>query len=248
MEEAQSRNAVLQARDTELHIQNTRFDAALNNMSQALCMADADQRLIVCNARFLELFGLSPEDVRPGTGIAGVFDAIVAIGRFDAALVEDIRQTQRSLVLSHTLGGFLRETEDGPALAVTHQPMADGGWVATYEDVTERQRAAARIRYIAHHDALTGLPNRLLFHARMESMLRGRTGLERVVILCLDLDYFKDINAEDGGGPVAAQRPWRRCRRPPWRGRVRHPAMFVRPGRAVRGTRVPPGRGAERAL
>ena len=66
MEEVQLQNQILQARDLELHMQNTRFDAALNNMSQALCMIDADKRLIVCNVRFLELFGLSSGVVQPG--------------------------------------------------------------------------------------------------------------------------------------------------------------------------------------
>ncbi|MBV8455319.1 MAG: PAS-domain containing protein, partial [Acetobacteraceae bacterium] len=66
MAEAQLHNQILRARDMELHIQNARFDAALNNMSQALCLADSDQRLIECNVRFLELFGLSRAVVRPG--------------------------------------------------------------------------------------------------------------------------------------------------------------------------------------
>ena len=76
VEEVEPQNQVLQTRETELNIQNARFDAALNNMSQALCMADGDQRLIVCNVRFLELFGLSLEAVRPGTPMAEVFHAI----------------------------------------------------------------------------------------------------------------------------------------------------------------------------
>ena len=67
MEEVQLQNQILKARDLELHTQNARFDAALNNMSQALCMVDANQRLIVCNVRFLELFGLS---TRRGPGRA----------------------------------------------------------------------------------------------------------------------------------------------------------------------------------
>ncbi|MGE0225897.1 MAG: PAS-domain containing protein, partial [Acetobacteraceae bacterium] len=60
MNEVRQQNEVLRRRDVELNTQNARFDAALNNMSQALCMADSDQRLIVCNVRFQELFGLSP--------------------------------------------------------------------------------------------------------------------------------------------------------------------------------------------
>ena len=195
MEEVQLQNQILKARDLELHTQNARFDAALNNMSQALCMVDADQRLIVCNVRFLELFGLSTGVVQAGRRAADVFRAMAATGRYDPDLIEAIRVEQQGLVFGHKPGRFLQELDAGPALAVSHQPMAGGGWVATYEDVTERRHAEARIRFMAHHDALTSLPNRVLFHDRMEEMLRlpARRG-ERLAILCLDLDYFKNVN------------------------------------------------------
>jgi diguanylate cyclase (GGDEF)-like protein len=80
--------------------------------------------------------------------------------------------------------------------------MTGGGWVATYEDVTERRHADARIRFMAHHDGLTSLPNRVLFHERMEEFLRiaSRSG-ERVAVLCLDLDHFKNVN-DTLGHPV----------------------------------------------
>lgn len=195
MEEVQLQNQILKARDLELHTQNARFDAALNNMSQALCMVDANQRLIVCNIRFLELFGLSTGVVQAGRRVADVFRAMSATSRYDPQLIEAIRIEQQSLVFAHKPGRFLQEIENGPALAVSHQPMTGGGWVATYEDVTERRHAEARIRFMAHHDALTSLPNRVLFHDRMEEMLRAplRRG-ERLAILCLDLDYFKNVN------------------------------------------------------
>jgi diguanylate cyclase (GGDEF)-like protein len=195
IQEVQLQNQILQARDTELNAQNARFNAALNNMSQALCMVDADQRLIVCNVRFLELFGLSPGVVRPGTQVADVFRAMAAIGRYDQGLIEAVRGQQQALVCTHNSDHFLQELPNGPALKVSHQPMVGGGWVATYEDVTEHRRAEARIHFMAHHDSLTNLPNRVLFHNRMtatlvEPMRRG----ERLAVLCLDLDHFKTVN------------------------------------------------------
>ncbi len=195
MEEVQLQNQILKARDLELHTQNARFDAALNNMSQALCMVDGNQRLIVCNVRFLELFSLSPGVVQPGTQVADVFRAMDATGRYEQDLIEAIRVEQQALVFAHQPGRFLQEIESGSALAVSHQPMTGGGWVATYEDVTERRHAEARIRFMAHHDALTSLPNRVMFHDRMEEMLRtpARRG-DRLAVLCLDLDYFKNVN------------------------------------------------------
>lgn len=195
MEEVQLQNQILQARDRELNTQNARFDAALNNMSQALCMVDANQRMIVCNTPFLELFGLSAGVVRPGAQIADVFRAIAAIGRYDVELIEAIRDGQQGLVFSHQPGRFLREVPHGPAITVSHQPMIAGGWVATYEDMTERHHTEARIRFMAHHDALTSLPNRVQFHDRMNEMLRqAPLHDERLAVLCLDIDYFKHVN------------------------------------------------------
>ena len=96
MAEVQLQNQILQARDRELHIQNSRFDAALNNMSQALCMIDANKRLIVCNVRFLELFSLSPGVMQPNAHVADVFHAISAAGRYNRELIEAIEVEQQS--------------------------------------------------------------------------------------------------------------------------------------------------------
>ncbi|MGH7155404.1 MAG: diguanylate cyclase domain-containing protein, partial [Acetobacteraceae bacterium] len=195
MAEAHLHNQILQARDLELHTQNSRFDTALNNMSQALCMIDREQRLIVCNVRFLELFGLSHGVVRPGTMVADVFRAIIAISRYDRRLIESIRLEQESLATALRPGKFFQEDGAGHALAVSQQPMEDGGWVATYEDISERRQAEARISFMAHHDALTNLPNRLLFRERMEAALdQVRRAGDGLAVLCLDLDYFKGVN------------------------------------------------------
>ncbi len=185
----------LRARDVELQTQNARFGAALNNMSQALCMVDAEQRMIVCNVRFLELFGLSPNLVRPGVAVAEVFGAISANGRYDRRIIETIQLEQLSLAATGRPWRFIQEDARGRALSVSHQPMEDRGWVATYEDISERRQAEARIRFMAHHDALTGLPNRLLFRECMEAALeRIRRPSDALAVLCLDLDYFKDVN------------------------------------------------------
>lgn len=199
MAEAQMQNRILKERDRDLNTRNARFDAALNNMSQGLCMVDPDQRLIVCNVRFLELFGLRPDLATPGVSVDDLFQAMVLGGHYDADVIEGIHQEQLALATGIRPGTFFREGKDGRAVAVAHQPMADGGWVATYEDITERRRTEARIWFLAHHDALTGLPNRVLFRDRMGEALqrlqaRRGNGEGGLALLCLDLDHFKNVN------------------------------------------------------
>jgi diguanylate cyclase (GGDEF)-like protein len=149
----------------------------------------------VCNVRFLELFGLSPGVAKAGVLAADLFRAAGSGGRYDAALVEGIWLEQQTLAAERRRGAFFEEGEAGRAVAVSHQPMAAGGWVATYEDITERRRAEARISFMAHHDALTSLPNRVLFRDRMDEALRNlRDRHEGLALLCLDLDHFKHVN------------------------------------------------------
>ena len=181
--------------------QNERFDAALNNMSQGLCMMDAEQRLIVCNQRYLELFGLSSEVAKPGTTMEEMLARLSGVDARNDALCAVVAE-QQPLIRGGKSASFFHELVDGRTFAVSHQPTEEGGWVATYEDVSERRRAEARIAHMAHHDALTDLPNRVLFRERIEHALaRARRFGESFAVLCLDLDRFKGVN-DTLGHPV----------------------------------------------
>jgi len=92
------------------------------------------------------------------------------------------------------------ELSDGRLICVTRQPMEGGGWVATHADVTEQQRSEAKIIHMAHHDALTDLPNRVLLRERLEHT-GTRRGDHSLAVLVLDLDRFKEIN-DTLGHPV----------------------------------------------
>jgi diguanylate cyclase (GGDEF)-like protein len=195
MAELQQQNETLVERDHALRTQNMLFDAALNNMSQGLLMMDSDHRLIVCNRRFLDMFRIGASQCSPGTTAATLFRTIEASGGLGHESARYTYEQHELLAGSQRPGSFVVTEDDRFALSVLQRQLPDGGWIATYEDVTERHRAEGRIHFMAHHDSLTRLPNRVLFRNSMEHALRqlGETG-RRLALLYLDLDRFKLVN------------------------------------------------------
>jgi diguanylate cyclase (GGDEF)-like protein len=178
----------------EMHTQNIRFAAALGNMSQTLCMFDEADRLVVGQARLAALLGVPPDALAPGLTLAAATCLPTAEARLVFAAMARLRAEGRRGSDVQTLG-------DGRTLSVSFASMQDDGWLVTLEDVTEQREAQARIVHMAHHDGLTGLANRVLFHDRLgEAVLRCRRGA-RSAVLYLDLDHFKAVN-DTLGHPV----------------------------------------------
>lgn len=179
----------------ELSEQYRRFDAALNNMTQGLVMLDSDLRVIVCNQRYIEMYRLSPEIVKPGVTMRDVVVHSCAIGNHPATNPE---QFYKDYVEKLSKGGqhtLYRHLGDGRIIKLTHRPMEQGGWVITYEDVTERRKAEARVAHMAQHDALTELSNRVLFRDKMcDGLAEVAAHGGEMAVLCLDLDNFKTVN------------------------------------------------------
>jgi diguanylate cyclase (GGDEF)-like protein/PAS domain S-box-containing protein len=177
----------------ELRAQNLLFDAALNNMLQALVMFDASARLVICNHRFQEMYGLSGDAVRPGCHMR----ELLALRRQNGTFSLDPEEYLDDVLAAIEDGesqSRLVELPDGRTIAIANSPMPGGGWVGTHEDITERRRAEKQIIYMAHHDALTDLPNRVLLRERLAHALRELPRGERLAVLYLDLDRFKTIN------------------------------------------------------
>ncbi|BCH03091.1 diguanylate cyclase [Mesorhizobium sp. 131-2-5] len=179
--------------EQDLKEQHRRFDAALANMSQGLLMYDADGRMIVRNRRFLELYNVTAGDFPLGTTHRDALEKLLELGIYQKIDVDsEVAKTEACLAAAKMHSAY-RYLTDGRTVLVTRQPMSGGGWVVTFDDVTERRRTEERMIHLAHHDTLTGLPNRSMFRERLDQALEDAAA-PPLAIFSLDLDRFKAIN------------------------------------------------------
>ncbi|MET4071093.1 diguanylate cyclase (GGDEF)-like protein [Bradyrhizobium sp. S3.2.6] len=172
-------------------LEKQRLDTAMNTMTQGLLMFDQDERLIVCNRRYIEMYRLSTALVKPGAHFRDVIQHRADTGSFDGDvdsycddILNSVGRIQSTIV----------ETSDGRLIEIKNQPGAAGGWLATHDDVTERIRADERIAHMAHYDALTDLPNRVLMRGHLERRVAELAQGKPFAILYIDVDEFKGVN------------------------------------------------------
>jgi diguanylate cyclase (GGDEF)-like protein len=170
--------------------QNILFDAALSNMALGLCMFDAALRLRIVNQRFAEIFGIAPEKLIAGMPI----DEVMALARAADTDPTNAAAKQQGLLLDPAMP-TAATLADGRTISISHRPMPNGGMVATFEDVTEQRRVEAHARFLATHDNLTGLPNRVVFGQELNAAVElARRDSRLCAVLFVNLDRFKIIN------------------------------------------------------
>jgi diguanylate cyclase (GGDEF)-like protein/PAS domain S-box-containing protein len=160
--------------DDDLQGENLRLRAALNNMSQGLCMFDKNLRVTLCNDRYIDMFGFSREIVKPGATLLELMEHSAALGNHpETATTRLYREFCAELELRDA---FLvqRTVADGRTISISNQPLEDGGWVATYDDITEnilieaqseatRANKETRAAHARLCDAIEMLPEAIVF-------------------------------------------------------------------------------------
>ncbi len=181
----------------KIETQNFLFDAALNNMVQGLLMYDHDGKLIISNRRFAEMFGLDWKTWRAAASGITVPQTMQLVQ--DWTKVGLVNQDQVLAQISSLLdrgqaSKIVFEQTNGRTYSSLAAPMAGGGFVVTIEDITEQRRTEEKIAHMAHYDALTDLPNRVLFYEKMDELLIRAPQNRPFAVISLDLDHFKSVN------------------------------------------------------
>jgi diguanylate cyclase (GGDEF)-like protein/PAS domain S-box-containing protein len=165
----------------------------LDNMPLGVLLFDSNSQLVVCNRRYIEMYGLSQEVAKPGCTLRELIDNRKQVGTFSGDADDYIASLMEAIADGKILNNVVK-LDDGRVISIVRQPIANGGWLAMHEDITERQRADEQIARMARHDALTDLPNRIMLRERLQHELKRVQRGECLAVLCLDLDEFKSVN------------------------------------------------------
>ncbi|MBB3918314.1 bifunctional diguanylate cyclase/phosphodiesterase [Rhizobium fabae] len=180
------------------------LDAALENMGQGICLFGRDERLLLCNKRYLEIFRFPEGSVRPGMQ----YRQIVEIGYSargedpaEASMQAEAHYARNMALIRAGAGSAVHKYPSGISIQQKVNILQNGGWVVTFEDITDRVKSEEQVAFLATHDALTGLPNRLQFGERVsEELMVAERVRGKVAVIGIDLDKFKEVNDQHGHG------------------------------------------------
>jgi signal transduction histidine kinase/FixJ family two-component response regulator len=167
---------------------SAQFDIALDHMSEALCIFDGEQRLIVSNDRFAEIYGLRPDDMRPGMTLRDIIDLRYEAGSLPAMSKEDFYNWRLSLLVANSPSDTIVKHTNGRVYSIHHRPMANGGWIATHDDITDREELHSRLREqfeIVSEQKLLLAARNLQFDAAINNISQGLCffdGAQRLII------------------------------------------------------------------
>jgi signal transduction histidine kinase/ActR/RegA family two-component response regulator len=185
---APTRQKHLREERDQLLARNLQFDAALNHMSEALCIFDGEQRLIVSNDLYAEIYGLRPDAIRPGMTLREIIDLRYQAGSLPAMSREDFDGWRNSIFVANSPSDTIVKHTNGRVYAIHHRPMANGGWIATHSDITEREELHTQLKEqleIVEQQKLMLHERNLQFDIAINNISQGLCffdGAERLII------------------------------------------------------------------
>jgi diguanylate cyclase (GGDEF)-like protein/PAS domain S-box-containing protein len=189
------------ATERELRHQSEVFQTLVDNIPGGVTLFSADQRLLAFNKEFARLLDFPPSLLENTPTLESFFLYNARRGEYGEGDAEEQVQNLLARARENKAHLFKRTRPDGTILEVRGLPLADGGFVTIYTDVTEQHRAAEAIERLAHRDTLTGLANRYTLEARLDQLVADARRHERhLAVMFLDMDNFKSINDTLGHG------------------------------------------------
>ncbi|MBB4234219.1 bifunctional diguanylate cyclase/phosphodiesterase [Rhizobium esperanzae] len=180
------------------------LDIALENIGQGICMFDGDERLVLCNKRYLEIFKFPEGSVHQGMAYRQIVEIGYAANTEDAAEAAaraEAHYIRNMALIRGGAGSAVHKYPSGISIQQHVNILPNGGWVVTFEDISDRVKSEEQVAFLAMHDALTGLPNRLQFGERVaEEMMVADRVRGKVAVIGIDLDKFKEVNDQHGHG------------------------------------------------
>nr|WP_295462665.1 diguanylate cyclase [Mesorhizobium sp.] len=171
------------------------LEAVVDNFPGGISLFDEDLNMVLCNMRQRQMLDYPEELMAHGyPSMEDLFRFNARRGEYGPGDVEAIVARKMQLARKREPHVFERTRPNGAILEVRGMPIAGGGFVTIYLDVTEQRRAQAMIAHMAHHDALTKLPNRMLFRDRLEQAVALASRGAVMALHYLDVDGFKPVN------------------------------------------------------
>ena len=186
LEEVKRQSAALQeSLSKELKQQNERFNLALENLSQGVCMFDGEQRLIISNNLYASMYDLPADLIQPGVTLRQILEYRIANGFFAEGSPEAYINERMTWVTSGKSSVKTQQLTDGRIIEIVHQPMSDGGWLTTHEDISERRKSSNLLR--AMIDSFPG--GIAAYDANLELQMANK-------------NYYRLLDIPDGKFPI----------------------------------------------